>query len=199
MKTLCEIAAFLLVLPIIVVYYIFCPILGVRRAFMDFSQLMSLCPGIIGEFLRRAFYRVVLPRCEKNACVGFGTVFSHPTTEIGENVYIGPFCILGDVTLEKDVLLASGVSISNGTNQHGTARLDIPIREQPGEYPRITVGEDSWVGERAVVLANIGKHCIIGAGALVLEPVPDFAVAVGVPAKVVKYRNETEIATDPPD
>lgn len=192
MKNFCEILAFLLVLPILLLYFTFCPILGKRRAFMDFSQLMSLIPGIVGEFLRRAFYRAALPQCGKNASIGFAAVFSHPTAEIAENVYIGPFCILGDVTLEKDVLLASGVSVANGTRQHGCERLDIPIREQPGEYPRITIGEDSWVGERAVVLANIGKHCIIGAGALVLEPVPDYAIAVGVPAKIVKFRNETE-------
>ena len=190
MKFLCEIIAFLFVLPILAGYYIFRIILGKRRAFADFSQIMCLFPGIFGEFFRRAFYRAVLPRCQKNVCISFGTIFSHPTAEIGENVYIGPYCILGDITLEKDVLLASGVSVANGTKQHGTERLDIPMREQPGEYPRVTVGEDSWVGERATVLANIGKHCIIGAGALVLEPVPDYAIAVGVPAKVMKFRNE---------
>ena len=191
MKSLCEIIAFVLILPILAGYYIFRILLGKRRAFADFSQMMCLFPGIFGEFFRGAFYRTVLPRFEKNVYVGFGTIFSHPTAEIGENVYIGPYCILGDITLEKDVLLASGVSVANGTKQHGTARLDIPMREQPGEYPRVTVGEDSWVGERATVLANIGKHCIIGAGALVLEPVPDYAIAVGVPARVVKFRNET--------
>ena len=190
MKSLCEILAFLLVTPFLLGYYIIRLLLGKRRAFADFSQVMATVPGIRGEFFRRAFYRTILPRCEKNACIGFGTIFSHPTAEIGENVYIGPYCILGDVTLEKDVLLASGVFVANGTNQHGTARLDIPIREQPGEFPRVTVGEDTWIGERATVLANIGKHCIIGAGALVIDPVPDYAIAVGVPAKVVKFRNE---------
>ncbi|MDO4550102.1 MAG: acyltransferase [Planctomycetia bacterium] len=192
MKFLCEIITFILLLPIFIFYYFFCWILGHRRAFADFSQMMSLIPGIFGEFFRRVFYRTVLPRCEKNSCISFGVIFSHPTAEIGENVYIGPYCILGDITLEKDVLLASGVSVANGTKQHGTRRLDIPIREQPGEYPRIIIGEDSWVGERATVLANIGKHCIIGAGSLVVEPIPDYAIAVGVPAKVIKFRNQAE-------
>ncbi len=192
MKFLCEIIAFLLMLPMILAYYFFCLILGTRRAFMDFSQLMCLFPGLIGEFFRRAFYRAVLPRCEKNACVSFGTFFTHPTAEIGENAYIGPYTVIGDVIVGKDTLIGTGVSILNGTRQHGTERLDIPIREQPGEYPRVIVGEGTMVCERAVVLANIGKHCIIGAGTLVLEPIPDYAIAVGVPAKVIRFRNENE-------
>ena len=154
------------------------------------SQFFSLFPGLSGEYLRRAFYRFTLPQCEADVCLGFGVIFSHPTAKIGHRVYVGPYCILGDVTLGDDVLLASGVSIANGTKQHGIARLDIPIRDQPGEFPPLTIGEDSWIGERAIVLADVGKHCVIGAGALVLEPIPDYAIAVGVPAKVVKYRTE---------
>ncbi|MFO1002670.1 MAG: hypothetical protein U0936_20260 [Planctomycetaceae bacterium] len=45
----------------------------------------------------------------------------------------------------------------------------------------MTIGRDSWIGERATIAANIGRHCIIGAGSLVLSPVPDYCIAVGVP------------------
>jgi acetyltransferase-like isoleucine patch superfamily enzyme len=78
----------------------------------------------------------------------------------------------------------------NGAAQHGIERLDIPIREQPGTWPRIIIGRDSWIGDRAVVAADVGKHCVIGAGSVVTRPIPDYAIAVGVPAKVVRYRNE---------
>ncbi|MBN1912030.1 MAG: hypothetical protein JW818_20070, partial [Pirellulales bacterium] len=37
-------------------------------------------------------------------------------------------------------------------------------------------------------LADVGRHCVIGAGAVVTEPIPDYAVAVGVPARVIRYR-----------
>jgi acetyltransferase-like isoleucine patch superfamily enzyme len=116
-------------------------------------------------------------------------IFSHPTARVGRAVYVGPYCCLGDVTLEDDVLLGSHVSVANGSSQHGTERLDVPIREQPGSWPRVTVGRNSWVGERAVVLADVGRHCVIGAGAVVTSAVPDYAVAVGVPAKVIRFRN----------
>jgi virginiamycin A acetyltransferase len=98
------------------------------------------------------------------------------------------FCVIGDVTLEDDVIVASHVSIANGPAQHGIERLDIPIREQPGEWPRITIGRDAWIGERAVVLTDLGQHCVIGAGAVVTKSVPDYAIAVGVPARVVSSR-----------
>ena len=47
--------------------------------------------------------------------------------------------------------------------QHGIERLDVPIREQPGTWARVAIGRDSWVGDRAVVLADVGCHCVIGA------------------------------------
>jgi acetyltransferase-like isoleucine patch superfamily enzyme len=181
--------ALLLVLPAFLLYRAGALALGEQKAFAGWSQAFSLLPGLMGVYLRRAFYRLVLPRCEEGACLGFAVIFSHPTAEVGRNVYVGPFCCLGDVTLEDDVLLGSHVSVMNGAAQHGTQRLDIPIREQPGVWPRVTIGRDSWVGDRAIILADIGKHCVIGAGSVVTRPVPDYAVAVGSPARVIRYRD----------
>jgi acetyltransferase-like isoleucine patch superfamily enzyme len=164
-------------------------LLGPQRGFAGWSQLLSLLPGLPGVYLRRAFYRLVLPRCAGNACVAFGAVFSHPTARLGRAVYVGPYCVLGDVTLEDDVLLGSQVSIINGGRQHGIARLDIPMREQPGAWPHVTIGRDSWIGDRAVIQADVGRHCVVGSGAVVTRPIPDYAVAVGVPARVIRYRD----------
>jgi acetyltransferase-like isoleucine patch superfamily enzyme len=108
---------------------------------------------------------------------------------------VGPYCCLGEVTLEDDVLLGSHVSITNGAAQHGIERLDIPIREQPGTWPRVTIGKDSWIGDRAVVMADVGKHCVIGAGSVVTTPIPDYAIAVGVPARVIRFRQANVSAT----
>jgi acetyltransferase-like isoleucine patch superfamily enzyme len=149
---------------------------------------MSLIPGLTGQYLRRAFYQWVLSRCGKGSVVSFGTVFSHPTAEIGANAYIGVFCCLGDVTIEDDALIGSHVSITNGNRQHGIERLDIPVREQPGVWPRVTIGRDTWVGDRAVIMADVGEHCVVGAGSVVTRPVPDYAIVVGSPARVVGWR-----------
>jgi acetyltransferase-like isoleucine patch superfamily enzyme len=189
LKSLADAAALVLVLPAILTYRLARLALGPNKAFPGWSQLFSLVPGLSGAYLRRAFYRLVLPRCGPGSFISFGTVFSHPTAEVGRDVYVGVYCCLGDVTLEDDVLLGSHISVMNGAAQHGTARLDIPVREQPGVWPRITIGRDSWVGDRAVIMADIGKHCVIGAGSVVTVPVPDYAVAVGVPARVLRYRD----------
>jgi len=191
-KTIANVVALLLVLPGVLCYAIHALAAGSRRAFPGWSQAFSLLPGVTGVYLRRAFYRMVLARCDTDASITFGTVISHPTASIGRKVYVGAFCCLGDVTLEDDVLLGSHVSVANGPAQHGIERLDIPIREQPGVWPRVTIGQDTWIGDRATVLADVGRHAVIGAGAVVTKPIPDYAIAVGVPAKVVRYRNAEE-------
>jgi virginiamycin A acetyltransferase len=167
-------------------------IVGPNRTFPGVSQLISLFPGLSGQYLRRAFYAWVLPRCGRGSVVSFGTVFSHPTIEIGDHAYLGVYCCIGDVTIEDDVLVGSHVSITNGSRQHGTSRLDIPVREQPGEWPRVTIGRDTWIGDRAVVMADVGEHCVVGAGAVVTRPVPDYAIVVGSPARIVGWRKEPD-------
>jgi acetyltransferase-like isoleucine patch superfamily enzyme len=183
--------AFLLVLPAFLLYRLGALVLGAEKAFPGWSQAFSLLPGLTGVYLRRAFYRLTLRRCSADCCLSFGAVFSHPTAEVGRGVYVGLFCVLGDVTLEDDVLLGSHVSVINGGGQHGIDRLDVPVREQPGVYQRVTVGRDSWLGDRSVVLADVGRHCVLGAASVVTRPLPDYAIAAGSPARVLRFRDGT--------
>jgi acetyltransferase-like isoleucine patch superfamily enzyme len=178
-----------LALPCYLVFRASTLLLGRERAFQGWAQALSLLPGLPGVYVRRSFYRLALAQCGADAFVNFGTVLVHPAAEIGARVYVGLYCVLGNVTLGDDVLLGSNVSVINGAKQHGIDRLDVPIRDQPGEWPRVSVGPDSWVGDRALVLADVGRHCVIGAGAVVTTPVPDYAVAVGVPARVIRFRH----------
>jgi virginiamycin A acetyltransferase len=180
----------LTVLPAVLLYGIHAAVIGSDKAFPGWSQLFSTVPGMLGVYLRHAFYRCSLRRCAPDACVGFGTLFSHPNAAVGATTYIGNYCSIGDVDIANDVLIASHVSILNGCNQHGIDRLDIPVREQVGVYDEVSIGEDTWIGERATIAASIGKHCVVGAGALVLKPLPDYAVAVGVPAKIIRDRRD---------
>ncbi len=190
LKTAADGMAVIVVLPAALLCRLGCWALGADKAFPGWSQAFALFPGLSGAYLRRAFYRLVLPRCEPGCFLSFGTVFSHPTAEIGRNVYVGVYGCLGDVTLEQDVLLGSHVSVINGGAQHGIDRLDLPIREQPGAFPRVTIGRDSWIGDRSIVLADVGRHCVIGAGSVVSTPIPDYAIAVGNPARVIRFRNQ---------
>lgn len=187
-KTAAEAMATLLVLPAWFFYRVGAAVMGAERAFPGWSQAMSLLPGLCGVYLRRAFYRLVLPKCGGGTVISFGTVFSHPTARLGRNVYLGVYCSIGDVSIGDDVLVASHVSIINGGRQHAFDRLDVPIREQMGDYPRIEIGRGAWIGERAVVMADIGADSIVGAGSVVTKRIEEGVVAAGVPCRLIRRR-----------
>lgn len=91
------------------------------------------------------------------------------------------------VVLHKNVLTADKVYISD--NLHGYEDISLPIIQQPiVQTKNVEIGEGSWLGENVCVIgARIGKHCIIGANSVVTKDIPDYCVAVGTPAKVVKF------------
>ncbi len=171
--------------------------MGQNRAITSWSQFLGLAPGVCGEYLRAAFYQRVLQHVGDDCVISFGVLFSDARTSIGRFAYLGPYCVLGEVEIGDDVLIGSQVSVMNGAQQHGIDRLDIPVREQPGKWPRVTIGRDSWIGDRAIVMASVGDHCVVGAGSVVTKPVPDYAIVVGNPARIVKYRNGASVSGEP--
>jgi len=190
-KSILRGSALAVVLPAVLTAWLQGKLLGADRVFPGWAQFFSLVPGMTGEYLRHAFYRCLAAQCDDDVCISFGSVASHPGIRLGQSAYIGSFCSLGNVTIEKDVLIASHVSVMNGCRQHGTSRLDIPIRLQPGEYESVTIGEGAWIGEHATVAADVGRHCIVGAGSLVLQPIPHYSIAVGSPARIIGDRRDS--------
>ena len=180
--------ALVAVLPLLAWYWLWVPLLGRDRALEGASQTLALLPGLTGNFLRRAFLRQVLAKCHSTADIGFGTLFSQSNAEIEENVYIGPRCHLGWVRLERDVLLAAGVHIPSGGQTHFFDDPTVPIREQGGERKLVTIGTGAWIGSAAVVLADVGRGTIVGAGSVVTRPLPENVIAAGVPARVIRSR-----------
>jgi virginiamycin A acetyltransferase len=162
------------------------------RAFQTTSQIVSLLPGIVGTYLRVEFYRLTLPACGKEIHIGFGTLFAGPWATIGEQAYIGSYCMIAHAHIGRDVLLGSNVHVGVGRHVHGTTALDRPIRLQPGWSEMITIGEDTWIGNGAIVMAGVGRQCVIGAGSVVVKEVPDGMIAVGNPARVLRERAAAE-------
>ncbi len=108
---------------------------------------------------------------------------------IGEGTSIGYFChiyAMRSVEIGRKVLMGSGVYIADCT--HGHQDLSRAVIDQPAEALNpVSIGEGSWIGEHAAILgARIGKHCVVGANAVVLEDVPDYSVVAGAPARIVK-------------
>jgi virginiamycin A acetyltransferase len=187
-KALARTLAAIVVTPAIVSYLVRRAILGDDRAIEGSTQALALVPGITGQYLRRAFLSFALAGCDRSATIQFGTIFSDPRARLEANVYVGPRCHLGFVHLERDVLLGAGVHVPSGGATHGTADADRPIRDQPLTRTLVRIGEGSWVGSAAVILADVGRHSVVGAGAVVTSPLPDYVVAAGVPARVIKER-----------
>ncbi len=183
--------ATVVVAPSLLSYALRRRVLGADRALEGSTQALAWLPGLSGSYLRGAFLARVLASFHPTASVHFGTILSQAETRIDAHVYVGPGCHLGLVHLERDVLIASGVQIPSGPDTHGTARLDVPIREQPGQRVMVRIGEGTWVGSGAIVLADVGRHCVIAAGSVVTRPVPDYSIAAGVPARVLRDRRDT--------
>jgi virginiamycin A acetyltransferase len=181
-------AATLVILPALGSFHIRAAMFGADRALMASTQALGLIPGLLGQYLRRAFLAQVLASCAPSAAIEFGTSFSDVGTRIDEHVYIGPNCHIGLAHIERDVLIAPCVHIPSGGMTHGSANPDVPMRDQAGERRLVRIGANSWIGSAAVVMADVGAQTIVGAGAVVTRPIPPRSVAAGVPARVVRSR-----------
>lgn len=153
-----------------------------------FSQLLSLFPGQIGNYIRKSSLRFIIAHCDRDCLVAFGVLLSHRDTEIHAGAYIGPQCNIGKCRIEKNCLLGSGVHIMSGKGQHRFTELDTPIRNQGGTFEKIAIGEDTWIGNGALIMANVGKKCIIGAGSVVTDDIEDYSIVAGNPARVIRKR-----------
>lgn len=124
-----------------------------------------------------------------------------------DNVFVGPF-----VEIQRGAVIAQGARISShsfvcegvtiGAHcfiAHGVMfindRFDAPLHVWRPQ--RTSVGECTRIGSNATIMpVSIGSHVIIGAGAVVVEDVPNWAVVAGNPARVLRYRTEEEILED---
>jgi virginiamycin A acetyltransferase len=191
-KSLVRLIAHFAVSPVLVCYWVNSFLVGRHRALEGASQLLSLLPGIAGQYLRRAFLQRVLARCHSSALVEFGTLFSQAGAVLDENVYVGPRCQLGLVHLERDVLLAANVQVPSWGKTHYFDDPSKPIREQGGERRMVTIGAGAWIGTGAIILADVGRGTVVAAGAVVTKPLPDNVIAAGVPARVIRSRFAAE-------
>jgi galactoside O-acetyltransferase len=116
---------------------------------------------------------------------------------IGDRVGIGAYTVIQSasdnaVAIEDDVILAAQCYVTGGGN-YNTDRLDIPIARQGMRATEGTrIEEGAWLGVRATVVGGVtvGKHGIVGAGAVVNRSLPEMTVSVGVPARTVRKRGE---------
>lgn len=149
------------------------------------------------------YHPEVLDRNTKNVYVGTGTTIltgsriqlyplegNMPKIVFGENCYIGyhnSFLAAADIVIGNEVLMASNILISS-ENHSTNPESDTPYMDQPLKASPVYIGDGTWLGERVMVMSgvSIGKKCVIGGGSVVTRDIPDYCIAVGSPARVVK-------------
>lgn len=156
--------------------------------FRTVSELLSLIPYVFGVIVRAEFYRLALRRCGRNVVIEFGAVFIYRDIEIGNNVIIGRYNIIHHCDFGDYALTGEHCVFLSGSKQHNFDRTDAPIALQRGRKKRILLGDDCWIGAHAIVMEDVGRGAIVGAGAIVTKPVPDFMIVVGNPARPVRRR-----------
>lgn len=128
------------------------------------------------EFLGKA---VIEPYCRLSGV---------PRIIIGNNFYLNAHChLLGEITFGNDVMIGPKTIIWG--RDHGMG-LESSMNTQPHTSEPITIGNDIWIGANVIILkgVKIGDGAVIGAGSIVTKDIPEKAIVVGNPAKIVKYR-----------
>ncbi|HXY94849.1 MAG TPA: acyltransferase [Acidimicrobiia bacterium] len=127
------------------------------------SMSAGIMPGATGG---RSPRLTIGDRC----LIGKGSgIVCHESIELGDDIFTGHYVYITD-------------------SSHGYEDTTLPIGAQFGEVLPVRVGAGTWLGHGSVVLpgADIGRHVVVGAGAVVTGTIPDSSVAVGSPARVIR-------------
>jgi acetyltransferase-like isoleucine patch superfamily enzyme len=164
-------------------------------AFGDHSVICFPYDTIVNEYAISIGSSTVIGR---DVGLSAGLIPGHPGLP-ADVVRIGDRCLIGrgssivghgSIVIEDDVWTGQHVHITD--MNHGYELLDHPIGAQGSPVRPVRVGAGSWLGHGVVVLpgVTIGRHVVVGAGAVVTRDLPDYSVAVGVPARVVRRHDE---------
>lgn len=162
--------------------------------------------------LKYIFYRI--KKHGKGSYIGKNCkIIGGPNLEIGNNVSIRPYsslacmvsakisiangCDIGErfrinaahsIIIDENVLFGPNVYISDDDHKYSIINVPIMYQGIKNENNRIIIDEGSWIGINCVIVGNvhIGKHVVIGANSVVTKDIPNYAVATGAPAKVIK-------------
>jgi acetyltransferase-like isoleucine patch superfamily enzyme len=122
-----------------------------------------------------------------------------PRLNFGNNSYIGrftTFACMQEITIGNDVMIADRVFV--GDCFHGFMNRELPIKDQylfsPGP---VRIGDGTWIGINASIMPNvtIGRNCVIGANSVVTSDIPDFHVAAGSPARILRMVDDPRGST----
>lgn len=179
----------------------------------QYEKRLSICRNLYSKLHKRRFAALgsksyflqpIYLAGTKYMEIGVGTGFWHharvevidewngekftPHLKVGNDVLIGQDCHItcaDSIVIEDEVLISSGVFITDLS--HITSNLDVPVIQQGLTTKPVKIGQGAFIGKDCLIMPGVtlGKHCVVGANAVVTKDVPDFATVAGVPAKVI--------------
>jgi acetyltransferase-like isoleucine patch superfamily enzyme len=184
---------------------------------IDLYARHAVGDGDFDALMRRAIWRAACRSFGHGVRVGTAVGFKHiETLEIGNNVFIGAgaylqgrfdgTCRIGDHVWigpqayfdARDLVLEDYVGWGPGAkvlgSEHTGLPADVPIIQTDLLIKSVVVRRGADIGTGAVLLpgVTVGEGAVVGAGAVVTHDVPDFAIVAGVPARVMRFRNEVD-------
>lgn len=173
--------------PLILLTWLEALIMGrqYERVFGGCKEIVSLCPTIIGQYLRLGFYWATCRQVSPDACLMLGSMLSHRDVVLGPGVVLGVYTIIGRAEIGPNVLFGARVSVISGKYQHGRPEERVTEQTATEQYDLIKIGGNSWIGQEAVLMANVGENCTIAAGAVLYKDAPDNSTFMGNPARRV--------------
>ena len=187
LKTLVMVFAFAIALPF-AAFSLLGKKFGSISLFIASGQILSLIPDMIGSYIRGAFYHMTLKRFCLSTFIFFGARITKMETSVGEKCGIGAYAVIGLADIGDKTGIGNNVTILSGSRQHDFSGPDKNPLEGEAVYQRLQIGKKSFIGDRSVIMANVGNSSIVAAGGVVVKDVPDATIVAGVPAKVVKQR-----------
>jgi acetyltransferase-like isoleucine patch superfamily enzyme len=153
--------------------------------FTFWAQVVAFVPGPLGVVARRAFYRLTLESVGGSFHMAIGAIFTHRHVTVENGVYVGAYALVGCAKLREGCLIGSRASLLSGPNLHvyeggRWSETNLARRQQ------IEIGARAWIGEGAIIIADVGPGAAVAAGAVVSTPVAAGVVVAGNPARFVR-------------
>ena len=170
---------------------------------MNFVRFLYEGTGKVKRGLVRLIMQPIIRKsfaeCGSKVTIGCGCRFSGiQNIYIGDNVALGEntriMCTRAKVIMKGHIMFGPGVTIITGGHRLdyiGKYMIDVGNNEKnPDDDKDIIIEEDVWIGANATVLkgVTIGRGAVVAAGAVVTKDIPPYAIAGGVPAKVIRMR-----------
>jgi acetyltransferase-like isoleucine patch superfamily enzyme len=164
---------------------------------------------VMRRSIRRAFYCLFessktysksdFKKCGNNVAIYYNSQIWEPeNVELEDDIAIKEsFYLVGEggVLIKRGVMIGPNVSIYSCNHNYDSPDQTVFPYDERNSLKKVVIGEFSWIGRNVIILpgVTIGKGCVVGAGSIVTKDIEDFSIVAGVPARLIKKRDNQNI------